>query len=70
MVGGIALHAVDERPAKDVGRNTVEHNVALRIRCEVHAVVAGKVGKLGVVLQGRALPRHDANHVAFVLIFD
>ncbi len=65
----IALGAVDERAAEDIGRNTVEHNVALRIRPEVHAVVAGKVGKLGVVLQSRTLPCHDADHVAFVLIF-
>ena len=51
-ISGIALHAVDECPAKLVGRDTVEDDVALRIRCEVHAVVAGKVGELGVVLQG------------------
>ena len=50
-VGGVALDAVDEGAAKDVGCDAIEDDVAKSIRLEVHTVVTGKVGKLRVVLQ-------------------
>ncbi len=68
-VGCVALHAVTEGFAGDIGRNAVNQKIADGIRHEVQEVITGEIRQLPVEAVRRALQRKHAELGVLVLAF-
>ena len=68
VIGTVALNAVEEGAAEDVGRDAVEQQVADRIGHEMQLAVARIIGKLHVDIVDGSLPGEHAVGVLLVLV--
>ena len=68
LVGAVALQAVGEAAAVDVGRNAIENKVADRVRNEMQGAVAGEGRQLQVQPVDRFLQCDHAEGVLLRLV--